>query len=301
MLAERHRRHRESEPLLPRRYEDAAAAQVEVEEAWRREHASGAIALLDGSFAGFLLGAPRPPRQWGPNVWIEAAGHAVSDPELLRDLYAAAAMRWVEDARTCHYVLSPNDPELVQSWFRLGFGQQHVHGVREVPPVVLSRPHGVVVRRAGRLDLDAVVRLDLVLPEYQAGSPVFSRGPVPSPSDMRAEWDEELADPAFGVFLADVDGQTVGMAVGAPASVSSAHSGIARPEGAAVLGYAATVPEFRGRGAGVALTEAVFEWARKAGYESIVVDWRETNLLSSRFWPRRGFRETFVRLYRSIP
>jgi hypothetical protein len=26
-----------------------------------------------------------------------------------------------------------------------------------------------------------------------------------------------------------------------------------------------------------------------------------TNLLSSRFWPARGFRETFLRLYRHIP
>ena len=150
-------------------------------------------------------------------------------------------------------------------------------------------------------DIEAVVRLDLVLPEYQAGSPVFSRGPVPAPADVRADWEEELADPTFGIFLADVDGQTVGTAVGAPASVSSAHSGLARPEGAAVLGYAATLPEYRGRGVGMALTEAVFEWARKAGYSTVVVDWRETNLLSSRFWPNRGFRRTFVRLYRSIP
>jgi hypothetical protein len=26
-----------------------------------------------------------------------------------------------------------------------------------------------------------------------------------------------------------------------------------------------------------------------------------TNLLASRFWPARGFRPTFLRLYRSIP
>jgi GNAT superfamily N-acetyltransferase len=83
--------------------------------------------------------------------------------------------------------------------------------------------------------------------------------------------------------------------------VSSTHSGLARPDSAAILGYAATLPEFRGRGVGVALTEAVFEWARKGDYSTIIVDWRVTNLLSSRFWPRRGFRESFIRLYRSIP
>ena len=51
----------------------------------------------------------------------------------------------------------------------------------------------------------------------------------------------------------------------------------------------------------LALTNACFDWAREHGYETIVVDWRETNLLSSRFWPARGFRRTFQRLYRSIP
>jgi GNAT superfamily N-acetyltransferase len=143
--------------------------------------------------------------------------------------------------------------------------------------------------------------LDLVLPEYQAGPPVFSRGPVPAPADVRAELETDLTDPGFGIFIAEIDGRPAGSAVGAPASVSSAHSGLARPDSAAILGYAATLPEFRGRGAGVALTEAVFDWARKGEYSTIIVDWRVTNLLSSRFWPRRGFRESFIRLYRSIP
>ena len=33
----------------------------------------------------------------------------------------------------------------------------------------------------------------------------------------------------------------------------------------------------------------------------MTTDWRVTNLLASRFWPKRGFRPTFLRLYRSIP
>ena len=67
------------------------------------------------------------------------------------------------------------------------------------------------------------------------------------------------------------------------------------------LGWAASLPEVRGSGAGLALTEAAFAWAHEQGYASMVTDWRETNLLSSRFWPARGFRRSFLRLYRSIP
>jgi GNAT superfamily N-acetyltransferase len=98
-----------------------------------------------------------------------------------------------------------------------------------------------------------------------------------------------------------VDGRVVGNFVVVPAEVSSMHAGLARPDHAAFLGFAITAPEARGSGAGVALTEASFAWARARGYETMVTDWRVTNLLSSRFWPRRGFRPTFLRLYRSIP
>ena len=79
------------------------------------------------------------------------------------------------------------------------------------------------------------------------------------------------------------------------------HSGLARPENAALLAFAATIPESRGSGAGLALTSAGLAWARENEYPVVLTDWRETNLLSSRFWPARGFRRTFLRLYRSIP
>ncbi len=68
-----------------------------------------------------------------------------------------------------------------------------------------------------------------------------------------------------------------------------------------LLDWAATRPEVRGSGAGVALTQAAFAWAHERGHATMVTDWRVTNLLASRFWPARGFRETFLRLYRHVP
>ena len=83
---------------------------------------------------GYLLGAPKPGATWGPNVWVESAGLAAEEAEDLRDLYAAAATRWVDEGRTAHYVLVPaHDQAAVGAWFRLAFGHQHTHAVREVP------------------------------------------------------------------------------------------------------------------------------------------------------------------------
>jgi GNAT superfamily N-acetyltransferase len=102
-------------------------------------------------------------------------------------------------------------------------------------------------------------------------------------------------------MVAELDGRIVGNFVVVPVEMSGAHTGLARPPGLAHLGYAAVLPEARGSGAGLALTAATFAWAREQGYGAMVTDWRVTNLLSSRFWPKRGFRTTFLRLYRSIP
>ena len=78
------------------------------------------------------------------------------------------------------------------------------------------------------------------------------------------------------------------------------HPALARPASAAYLAFAITHPDARGSGAGVALTTACFAWARDHGHETMVTDWRVTNLLASRFWPSRGFRTSFLRLHRLI-
>jgi len=298
LLAERHRRHRLAEPLLSAAFEDPAAARVELEGAWAAEGASGAVALREGGLVGYLIGSRRSGALWGESAWVESPGHAVLEAETVRDLYGAAAAVWVESGALRHYALVPaTDPGLIDAWFRLGFGQQQGLAIRKVPPEEVPVPDGVTVRRAGPDDIDAVLPLD-ILGTYQAGSPIF--GPA-MPPEPRAEVEEELVDEDSPIFMAELDGRPVGLASAAPVSYSSLHGGLARPEDAGILGYAAVLPEARGSGAGLALTEAVYAWCRGRGYATVVVDWRVTNLLASRFWPSRGFRPTFLRLYRSIP
>ena len=302
LLAERHRAQRLVEPGLDPAYEDSAAARAEIEELLATAGASGSAAIVEGHVAGFLLGRPRE-ASWGPNVWVDPAGHAAVRAELVRDLYAAAAARWVDEGLTSHYAVVPaTDPALVDAWFRLGFGHQHVHAIRETPP---ARPApeaaAVVLRRAERKDIEALARLDIALPEHQTLSPVFSRLPLPDLEETRAEYEEDFDDPRFTTFVVERGGEVIGSAIACPIEVSSSHASLALPPGAGFLGFAAVFPEHRGLGAGRLLGEAVFAWARETGREWVVTDWRMTNLLSSRAWPRLGFRPTFYRLFRAIP
>jgi GNAT superfamily N-acetyltransferase len=292
LLEQRQRRHREAEPLL----DDGYDYRAEIESL---EGASGMVGLRGGRVVGFLLGVRKDDSRWGPNVWVEAPGHAVEEAEDIRDLYAAAAARWFEEGRTRHYVLAPaSDSDLLDAWARLSFGQQHAHGIREVP----ETPWPDSVRLATEEDIDVLVELSPLLVEHQAEAPVFGVGlPRESEEEIRESILEDLPNPKIGDLIAEQDGRVVGAYQLAAVELSGSHSSLARPEGALLLSWAATRPEVRGSGAGVALMDASFAWARGHGYTTMVTDWRETNLLSSRFWPRRGFRRSFIRLYRSIP
>jgi GNAT superfamily N-acetyltransferase len=298
LLAQRHTRHRASEPLLPEEIDFAGEIRALLEKG-----ASGVVGMRGANVAGYLLGTRLSDEVWGPNAWVELAGHAVADAEDVRDLYAEAASGWVEEGRIAHYVLAPaSDTALVDAWFRLSFGQQHALGVRgldaSADPVV---PDGVAVRNAEAGDLEAIVALAPVLPQHQALAPVFSAGPRETEDELRAEIAKDLADERFGSLVAEVDGKIVSSFFLVPIEESGTHSSLARVPGAALLAWAGTLPEARGTGAGVALTAASFAWARERGYRAIVTDWRVTNLLSSRFWTRRGFRPTFLRLHRLLP
>jgi len=310
LLAARHRRHRAAEPLLGNDFEDPAVAQEHLSQQWQDDDLSGSVALADDRVVGYLLAAEKARTTWGDNAWVESGGHALADDcpaEVARELYAHAAARWVDQGLTAHYVLVPaHDQALVDAWWRLGFGLQHEHAVREpLPGQAADPPAGVRLRHAERGDVPALAELDLLLPSHQARSPVFSSGPVSTYNEAAADWEqqfgaEERGDRTYATFVAERDGAVIGSSIGCRLTVSSGHTGPARPQGAGFLGWAVVRPDDRGSGVGRALGEAVLAWSATEGHPAVVTDWRATNLQSSRAWPRLGFRPTFHRLHRQV-
>jgi ribosomal protein S18 acetylase RimI-like enzyme len=287
LLAERHERHRSAVPQLPAGLDYAAEIA-----ALLADGATGACA--EGAY---VLGGSGP-EQWGANVWLDAAGHAASDTELLRDVWAEAAAGWFEQGLKEHHVLVPaTDQRLVDAWFRLGFGAQHAYGVMDVP----EREWPPGVREATGDDIEALVALGPLLSRHQLESPTFSRFPEQTSDEVRVDVLDDFTHDTVVNLVYEIDGRIVGNFSVYPVELEGPHSGLARPPGAAFIPFAVTDPEVRGSGVGVALTNASLAWAHAHGYDTIVVDWRVTNLAASRFWPRRGFRTSFLRLYRSLP
>lgn len=287
LLAARHEAHRVEFPELPAQSDYRAEI-----EALLAEGATGAF-----TSDAYVLGKPGKTEWWGPNIWVEAAGHAATNAELLRDVWAKAAAGWFEQGLRAHYALVPaTDKSLLDAWFRLGFGAQQGHGVIQIP----EREWPAGVREATMDDIEQLVEIGPYLSRHQGQSPVFSSVPEQSADQVRADVLDDFATEGVANLVYEAEGRIVGNFFVCPLELSSAHSGLARPPGASFLGFAITYPEARGTGTGVALTDASFAWAREHGYETMVTDWRETNLLSSRFWPRRGFRTSFLRVHRWI-
>jgi GNAT superfamily N-acetyltransferase len=288
MLAERHAAHLAVEPLLPRRTD--FAAQVENE----REDATGAVAIDGGEVVGYLLGKRREDFL-GPHVWSHVAGHAVRDPELVRDLYAVAAARWVDDGLTRHFVFVPAIRELVEPWLRVTFGISAALAARETEPVELAGD--IVVRLSTPEETHLGAAFDRVLADHLRQPPSFSYLTLPSEQEYLDEWKNLHAEPEHTHFLAERDGRPVGHLL----LYRRPEGDLRVPPNSIDLANAATDPAERGAGAGLALTNFALGWAYENGYSTMITDWRMSNLAASRFWPRRGFRETFLRLYRSIP
>jgi ribosomal protein S18 acetylase RimI-like enzyme len=303
LLAKRHRAHLRAVVALDPSFAVAEAAREQIAGLLQREPASGAIAYKQGTAVAFMVGTRRPDEMWGPNVWVESAGSAGADIEAIREAYARAAGRWFDEGRRSHYVIVPaSDRREIEAWFSLGFGQQHIHGLRhpvrrEFEPTLRQ---GLTVRRAVRADIPALAELDRELPRHQAGSPVFSRVPPLTIEQAQADIEREFDDPNYATFVAEHEGRVVGAAVACSMELSPGNTGLMRPRSAGFLGFAAVMPAARGLGAGRALGETVFAWSRDEGYEWIGVDWRATNLLASRTWLALGFKPTFYRLHRAI-
>jgi GNAT superfamily N-acetyltransferase len=302
LLVERHRRHRGAVPALDAAYEDAAAGAGLIGEQLMAEGAAGAIAFAGGMPAGYVLFTQRDAEMWGPNAWAEDTGNA-GDAEAIRECYAHVAGDLVERAVRGHWAMVPaTDSELIEGWFSIGFGVQHDYAVREPVGTYFQptiRP-GLTIRRPERTDIPALAELDVVLPNHLVGAPVFSTLKPYSLEEAQAELEEDFDNPAYTYWVAEHEGRVVATLVGTAMAESRSWGPTMKPVNAGFLGYAATLADARGLGAGRALAETFMAWARDEGYTSLTTDWRSGNLEANRTWRALGFRPHFLRLFRQL-
>ncbi len=279
LLAERFAQQCAAEPLLP---------EIDDFEPYLPE--AGHVATRAGEAVAYLGGDVDD--EYRMARW-QFAGHAAREPEALRDLFALQAAEF--GLSRFMLTVPATDPELIDVWFRLAFGCQAVWAVQEVAPQQVEFAGSI--RPAMPDDTEAIVDFEEVLTAHQVESPSFSEiHPAPRET-TRAEVDEIWKDDTYIPFVAELEGRVIGTL----GLYRRAEGDLRVPSSNIDLAFAATRPEDRGSGAGLALTAYAMTWAHEHGFRSMTVDWRSVNLLASRFWPRRGFRPQYLRLYRAVP
>jgi GNAT superfamily N-acetyltransferase len=168
--------------------------------------------------------------------------------------------------------------------------------IRETGPPEDPFDGGVEIRPGTPDDFADAARLDLALSEAMEPSPSFSDVTPQTYEEALAEWREEEDWDQYELFVAERNGRIAGhiLLYRRPPDLRVREDSIDLAQGS-------TEPEARGTGVGRALTEHVLAWAHEQGIPVMTTDWRMTNLWASRFWPKRGFRPVFLRLYRHIP
>jgi GNAT superfamily N-acetyltransferase len=280
LLAERFAQQRAAEPLLP-----------DVDDFGRHLPEAGQVATRGGDAVAYLAGAVD--EEAGIARWL-FAGHAAREPEALRDLFAAQA----DEFGVSRFMVTvpATDPGLVDAWFRLAFGCQAVWAVRQVEPAS-AIDFGGVIRPATADDTEALADFEELLQQHQTRTPSFSDFAPPDRDQIRKEIAEIWDDNMYTPFVAERDG----LVIGTLGLYRRPEGDLRVPASSIDLAFAATRDDARGSGAGLALTAFAFDWAHEHGFHSMTVDWRSVILLSSRFWPNRGFRPQYLRLYRAVP
>jgi len=309
-------------PALGSGLDDAAQARSLVDAC-----AGGSVAMDGrGNLAAFLFAERRDDPIWGTAIeagidrWTFAAPSAAAAPGA--SPHAAAALPWLYAAAFAaadgaapggaapsgaapgrapeHRVFcSAANGEALRAWFGLGFGMEQAYAAARLDDLDALRetPRGVEIRRAEPGDGEALAELSPLIATMQAGPPVWAGAPPEYLADIREGYRGLAADGEAIVLMAFRGARALGFQAWFPMEESAAD-GV--PAGAAELSVAATVPEERGRGLGLALTARGIDEARGAGFSTAFTDWRTTNPLSSAFWAARGFKPYMYRLARRL-
>jgi predicted N-acetyltransferase YhbS len=155
--------------------------------------------------------------------------------------------------------------------------------------IVRTSPAGLRIRRAGEGDLDALERLGMEMMRYDAhfGSVTVR---ADTARGLRESAARTLAAAQPWTWLAERDGEAVGMVQAEPPEAAGWVAPLVRAQPVAYLGEMSVLPGVRGAGVGTALVEHLHRELDAAGAAVTLLHHAQLNPLSAPFWNRMGYR-----------
>jgi ribosomal protein S18 acetylase RimI-like enzyme len=270
------------------------------EEKFKNSQTIGITAFNNQQLVGYLFGQLEMSNSDEQFIWIPYEGIAIKQNEsleLIRQLYAKVAKKWVQSKCYTHSVMVPlGNPNYLDAFLHLSFAIDHVHAVMDIASYEYFQPSdNIEIRVAQKDDANVLGEMSNIITSYHYESPVF----IPFNHDtiitrkkafMNLVNEEEVI-----VLLAQKEQNTIGYQNYEPIKKSLMH-----PDKSIELSVAGTYPEQTGQGAGKNLMNTAVNLLKNKGFKYVITDWKITNLASASFWPRCGFVSTTYKLIRYI-
>ena len=160
-------------------------------------------------------------------------------------------------------------------------------------PATGATRRGISIRRAGPADLEAVARFGLEVIRFDAyfGNGGERPGTV---NALRKEVVRLLDAPRPWTWLAERDGEPVGMLAAQPPGAADWIAPMVRPTPAAYLMLMFVQPDERGGGVGADLVAQLHREIDAAGVPVTLLHYQTLNPLSAPFWHQQGYRPLWV-------
>ncbi len=302
LLAHRHRQERNQFKALNSMFEEIEILEPIVVKMFD-EKLMISVGAFDGEqLLGFLISTVKADSVFGRCAWVKYDGLALAEGvgyELYRDLYATIADKWIQAGCLKHFVIVPAGQDaVISAWLNSGFAYEQAFGLKELSLSTLEPLEGVTVRKATSDDKDALASISGNILSFQAQSPTYAAA-LPEMFAELADGYAGLADDEEShVLLAYKGNELLGFTCGYFEGENTYNMMI--PPKSTELGVAATNSASQNKGVGTLLTRSLFNDAIEAGYENSTTDWRITNLKSSVFWPKMGYKPYAYRMVRTI-
>lgn len=303
LLAKRHQWDRLECTLLPEKYEDPAVAAEAVKELWEKPGAMGVALTEKGILVGYLIGNVVINSLRGRHAWVHPAGFAMDGSEnydLFRDMYAVLGEEWVKNGIFDHYILVPGSGGMeLNPWLHAGFGFEQTHALLDLKELELESyktNNNLFVRKVSSRDRETLESFSTIISRGHAGSPVWGVSLPEDVPETRDGYGEIVEEETFITWLAFLNDQPIGM----QAYNTNKGSSHILPDKTIGLTVGSTFVEARGQGVSTTLFVNGLRHAIEQGFEYCETDWRTAHLLSSRHWPKLGFKPVAQRLVRKV-
>lgn len=271
-----------------------------LEELFNDSKVIGIGAFVNDELVGYIMGEIKFNNRIGRAAWVPYDGIAIREDqssELIRHLYAKASVLWLEQGCFSHYTLVPiANTVYYEAFLKLSFAIEQVHAVMKIEEYKpFENAADADIRLANKMDSEVLGKMSSIISTFQNSAPVFIPALPEVLVNIKRAFKGLGEEEDVIVFIAEKDKKELGFQ-----EYEMITPNLMTPDDGIELCTAGTYSSQMGSGIGKKLMNEGCRVIKEKGYGSITTDWRITNLASSTFWPKCGFKPVAYRMIRFI-